>query len=78
MTTIHRIDPPLNVKTPIMEGWGIFLIDYGPDWNTCWIVSCHKTGAIKHFDANDVALTGNPTYNRACNDKVEWDNEPGN
>jgi hypothetical protein len=38
------------------------MIDYGPDWNTCWIVQIYETGQIKHFDSNDIRIAANPTY----------------
>ena len=40
----------------------LFIIDYGPDWNTCWVVNLFESGEVKHFDSNDIRITGNPTY----------------
>lgn len=62
MSQIHRIQPPISVRTPLGDGWALFMIDYGPDWNTCWIVQIYETGQIKHFDSNDIRIAANPTY----------------
>ena len=52
----------MSVSTPLGEGWAHFLVDYGHDWNTCWIIQIYQTGEIKHFDSNDIRINGNPTY----------------
>tara|TARA_Y100001938_G_scaffold29079_1_gene39261 strand:- start:6563 stop:6793 length:231 start_codon:yes stop_codon:yes gene_type:complete len=74
----HRIQPPIHVKTPLGEGWAIFLIDYGHDWNTCWVVNLFETGQVKHFDANDIRITGNPTWNVPEPTTPKQDTRPGN
>lgn len=78
MSTIHRIMPPISVVTPLGEGWAHFLIDYGHDWNSCWIVQIYETAQIKHFDSNDVRIRGNPTYATKEPSLFKPDNISGN
>lgn len=61
MSNIIQLNPQINVKTPLGWAWSIFLIDYGPWMNTCWVVRLNETGQIKHFDSNDIIMEGNPT-----------------
>jgi hypothetical protein len=75
---IHRVQPPIHVKTPLGEGWTLFLIDYGHDWNTVWVVNLFESGKVKHFDANDVRITGNPTWGVPEPSKPKSDSKPGN
>lgn len=60
--TILQLNPPIWVQTPLGEGWALMIIDYGVDWNTCWVVGLHKGGKVKHFDANDIRICENHTY----------------
>jgi len=68
MTTMLQLNSPLSVATPL--GWGIayFIIDYGIDWNTVWVVALHDNNKIKHFDSNDIRIAENPTYGREVPD----------
>tara|TARA_Y100001938_G_C8028046_1_gene399090 strand:+ start:685 stop:915 length:231 start_codon:yes stop_codon:yes gene_type:complete len=75
---IHRITPPIHVKTPLGNGWALFLIDYGHDWNTVWVVNLFESGKVKHFDANDIRITGNPTWGIAEPNTPKQDPTPGN
>jgi hypothetical protein len=61
---ILQLDPPIQVKTPLGEGFAIFLIDYGVHLNSCWVVALAKDGQVKHFDSNDIRLK-NYTYHIA-------------
>lgn len=60
--SIIQLSPPLWVYTPLGEGWALFLIDYGMNHNTCWVVALNKTRRMKHFDSNDIRLAENQTY----------------
>jgi hypothetical protein len=57
-----QLNPPIPVQTPLGDGWALLIIDYGPDFNSCWAVSLHKSGEIKHFDSNDLRAEGNHTF----------------
>ncbi len=59
---IHEIQQYLTVKTPLGNGRAMFLIDYGPEVNTVWVVALNKNGQIKHFDSNQIQLTENFTF----------------
>lgn len=62
MTCMLQLAPPIPVLTPLGEGWALLVIDYGPQWNTCWAVQLHQTGQLKHFDSNDIRFPHNHTY----------------
>lgn len=58
MTAIIRLEPPINVETPLGDGRTLFLIDYGVDTNTIWLVRL-EGGRVKHFDSNDIKVKPN-------------------
>ena len=58
---ILQLNPQINVKTPLGWGWAFFIIDYNPWINSCWVVRLNGTGQVKHFDANEILIEGNPT-----------------
>jgi len=58
---ILQLNPQINVKTPLGWGWAFFIIDYNPWMNSCWVVRLNGTGQVKHFDANEIVIDGNPT-----------------
>lgn len=60
---ILQLNPTLFVDTPLGPGRVLFIIDYGMDVNTCWVVALNE-GKIKHFDANDITLEKNFTYDK--------------
>ena len=62
MTAILQLNPVLPVYTKLGKGRALFILDYGADINTCWIVVLNKTSEIKHFDSNDIRLEENYTY----------------
>jgi len=57
-----QLSPPIPVRTPLGDGWALLVIDYGPQWNTCWAVQLHQSGELKHFDSNDIRFPKNHTY----------------
>lgn len=67
---ILQLNPPIQVQTPLGDGYAIFLIDYGVHLNTCWVVALAASGVIKHFDANDIVLSPNHTYKINSQNKV--------
>jgi len=60
MIAIHQINPLIKVKTPLGWGFAYFLLDYGPDWNTIWIVRLDEKGVVKHIESNDIQIDHNP------------------
>lgn len=58
---ILELKTQIVVYTPLGKGNAVFIIDYGMGVNTCWVVRLFD-GQIKHFDANDIRMAGNPTY----------------
>jgi hypothetical protein len=59
---IHRIEPPIWVTTPLGEGDALFLLDYGVNLNSVWLVHLHQDGKVKHFDSDDIRVMGNLMY----------------
>ena len=63
MTVIHELQQVLWVETPHGDGVVLFLMDYGPQENTIFVVALEKDGVIKHYNSNDVRLCKNDTFN---------------
>jgi hypothetical protein len=61
MTSIHEIQQVMYVTTPHGDGVPLFIIDYGPQVNTIWVVANCDDGRIRHYDSNDIVLTKNNT-----------------
>lgn len=64
---IHEIQQVLWVETELGIGIALFLMDYGMQNNTVWVVALEDTGEIKHFDSNQIRLCKNHTINLRCN-----------
>jgi hypothetical protein len=47
--------------TPHGQGIALFIIDYGVQANTIWIIANRLDGKIRHYDSSDIALTTNFT-----------------
>lgn len=63
MALIHEVQQVLWVTTQHGDGIVLFLIDYGPQENTIFVVALEKDGVIKHYNSNDVRLCKNDTFN---------------
>ena len=61
MTSIHEIKQGMYLDTPHGEGIGLFIIDYGPQINTIWVIANKEDGTIRHYDSNQIRLTKNST-----------------
>lgn len=57
---IIQLAPPIEVITKLGRGWALFIIDYGLNFNTVWIVRLNDGGGIKHIESNDIRVEGNP------------------
>ena len=58
----------MDVNTPLGDGEAIFIIDYGVNVNTVWVVRL-SGGHVKHFYSDDIRLWGNPMNGNG------WDTE---
>lgn len=58
MTSILQLHPTIEVSTPLGDGEAMFIIDYGQNVNTVWLVRL-KGGVVKHFYSNDIRVYGN-------------------
>jgi hypothetical protein len=59
MTTFIRVEPTIEVHTQLGKGNIYFIIDYGLDVNTVYLVRL-RGGIIKHFYSDDVLIYDNP------------------
>lgn len=66
---IHELIQPIYVNTDLGKGLALFLIDYGINLNTCWVVTILETGEVKHFDSNQIRIERNDTYKINLKDK---------
>lgn len=57
-----QLHPEIPVETPHGEGFALILIDYGPQWNTVWIVALKETREIKHYESTQIKLMKNHTF----------------
>lgn len=63
MTVIHEIQQMIWVTTPHGDGIALFIMDYGMQNNTIWVVALEHNGEIKHYDSNQIRLCYNNTIN---------------
>ena len=56
---IHQLNPTMEVHTPLGDGEALFIIDYGLNVNTVWVVR-FKGGVIKHLYSDDIRIYDNP------------------
>lgn len=62
VSMILQLNPWIEVVTVHGAGWAMFIIDYGLNLNSCWVVVTKKDGRIRHYDSNDVTVDVNYTY----------------
>ena len=68
---ILQLNPTVPVKCKGHgDGEAMFLVDYGPDVNTVWVVRL-PGGVIKHFYSDDIRVYNNPMNGQG------WDIEEG-
>lgn len=58
---ILQINPEIWVNTPHGEGRALFLIDYGMEHNSIFLVGLND-GRVKHYDSNDITMVRNEMY----------------
>lgn len=54
-----QLNPTMEVHTPLGDGEALFIIDYGLNVNTVWVVR-FKGGVIKHLYSDDIRIYDNP------------------
>ena len=54
-----QLNPTIEVHTSLGDGEALFIIDYGINVNTVWVVRFPK-GIIKHLYSDDIRVYGNP------------------
>jgi hypothetical protein len=63
-----QLNPTIAVHTPLGDGDVFFIIDYGINVNSVWVVR-FKGGVVKHLYSDDIRIYGNPM------DGAGWDTE---
>ena len=66
---ILQLNPTISVSTPLGDGDAYFLIDYGCNTNSMWVVR-FAGGITKNLWSDDIKIYGNPA------DGKGWDVEP--
>jgi len=59
--TIHEIENPFDVETPLGYGVVLFMIAGSIHSNPQFIVKFYNTGEVRTVDQNDIKIYGNPT-----------------
>jgi hypothetical protein len=59
---ITQLNPPLPLQTPKGAAWAVAIIDYGPDWDLCWITFVANSGECWTFHNKDIRQTSNLTF----------------
>jgi hypothetical protein len=54
-----QLNPTIDVHTPLGDGEAMFIIDYGVNVNTVWVVR-FKGGVMKHIYSDDIRVYDNP------------------
>lgn len=54
-----QLNPTIDVLTPLGDGEAMFIIDYGVNVNTVWVVRL-PGGVVKHFYSDDIRIYDNP------------------
>jgi hypothetical protein len=65
---ILQLNPTIDVNTPLGDGEALFLIDYGLNVNTVWVVR-FDGGEVKHFYSDDIRIYDNPMNGKGFNIK---------
>lgn len=58
----ERLEPPIEVDTPLGRGWAIFLRDYGYDHDDLWTVLISATRQFWTFRNQDIRAVKNYTF----------------
>lgn len=59
--TIHEIENPFDVETPLGYGVVLFMIAGSIHSNPQFIIKLYNTGEVRTVDQNDIKIYGNPT-----------------
>ena len=65
---ILQLNPTIEVHTPLGDGEALFIIDYGLNVNTVWVVR-FEGGIIKHLYSDDIRVYDNPMNGKGWNVK---------
>ena len=69
--TIHEIENPFDVETPLGYGVALFLISGSIHSNPQFIVRIYNSGDVRTIDQNDIKIYGNPTTGESLTPQKE-------
>lgn len=61
MQTVHEIQDPFDVKTPLGDGVAMFLFTGSISSNPSFLVKIYHTGELRVVDMRDCTAYGNPS-----------------
>jgi hypothetical protein len=67
--TIHEIENPFDVETPLGYGVALFIISGSIHSNPQFIVRIYNSGDVRTIDQNDIKIYGNPTTGESLTPK---------
>jgi hypothetical protein len=67
--TIHEIENPFDVETPLGYGVALFLIAGSIHSNPQFIIRLYNSGDVRTVDQNDIKIYGNPTTGESLTPK---------
>lgn len=59
-----QLDPPVPLATPRGKGLAHVLVDYGPEYDLCWVVFLDETGECWTFRNPEIRALANVTFGR--------------
>lgn len=68
---ILQLNPTIDVSTTLGDGTAMFIIDYGIDVNTVWVVR-YPGGEVKHLYSDDIRIYGNPMNGSGWDVSAPW------
>jgi len=69
--TIHEIENPFDVESPLGYGVALFIIAGSVHSNPQFIIRMYNTGDVRTIDQNDIKIYGNPTAGEPLTPKKE-------
>lgn len=59
---ITQLQTPIPLETPKGKAWAVAIIDYGPQWDLCWITFVAATGECWTFRNSQIRQGANYTF----------------
>jgi hypothetical protein len=66
---ILQLNPPIPLITPKGKGFAHLLIDYGMEFDLCWVVFIDETGECWTYRNQEIRIQSNLTFGREMKDE---------